>query len=128
MHALANSVLSCLILVVANCSGCANLFYQQTQIGKFEGSVDVRWVKPDRFMYIPNNENPLRFRTSDQKIIVPRKMLTDGGSIPQLFWSVPGYSPWGYAPSYIIHDWLFEAHHCSIPEYNEISFDDSARI
>jgi hypothetical protein len=23
-----------------------------------------------------------------------------------------GFSPWGYAPAYIVHDWLFAAHHC----------------
>ncbi|RNC82869.1 MAG: DUF1353 domain-containing protein [Phycisphaera sp.] len=42
-------------------------------------------------------------------------MYTDGGSIPRVFWSIPGYSPWGYAPAYIIHDWIFSVHQCNQP-------------
>ena len=116
------------LLTILHCIGCANVLYERTQVGKFEGSLDVRWIKPDRFIYIPDKDDPLRFSTSDKKRIEPGRMFTDGGSIPRLFWSVPGYSPWGYAPSYIIHDWLFEAHHCNISEYKDISFDDSARL
>jgi len=109
-------------------ASCSKLTYSHADPGKFEGSLEIRWVKPDRFLYVPNQENPLRFTTSDRRVIVPRKMYTDGGSIPRLFWGIPGYSPWGYAPAYIIHDWLFEAHHCDVPEYRDISFDRSADI
>ncbi|MFW2440396.1 MAG: hypothetical protein ACN4GR_13615 [Arenicellales bacterium] len=55
-------------------------------------------------------------------------MYTDGGSIPRIFWSVPGYSPWGIAPAYIIHDWLFVAHHCGIPDYKSVTFTESSRF
>jgi hypothetical protein len=55
-------------------------------------------------------------------------MYTDGGSIPRIFWSVPGYSPWGIGPAYIIHDWLFTAHHCSAAGYDLMHFEDSARV
>jgi hypothetical protein len=54
-------------------------------------------------------------------------MYTDGGSIPRLLWSVPGFSPWGYGPAYIVHDWLFAAKHCADPAYAWVTFDDSAR-
>jgi hypothetical protein len=110
------------------CTSCAHLTYDRTGIGKFEGSLDVRWIKPDKFIYVPSPEDPLRFTTSDRRVVAPQKMYTDGGSIPRLFWGVPGYSPWGYAPAYIIHDWLFEAHHCNVPEYRDITFDRSASI
>jgi hypothetical protein len=120
-------VLAILITTVV-CTGCGHLTYNQTKIGKFEGSLDVRWIKPDQFIYIPDKENPLRFTTANKKVIQPRKMYTDGGSIPRLFWGVPGYSPWGYAPSYVIHDWLFEAHHCGLSDYKDITFEDSATI
>ena len=40
-------------------------------------------------------------------------------------WSIPPYSPWGYAPGYIIHDWVFEAHRCG---NDDISFEESAVI
>lgn len=55
-------------------------------------------------------------------------MYTDGGSIPRIFWWVPGYSPWGIGPAYIIHDWLFAAHHCSAAGYEQVHLEDSARI
>jgi Protein of unknown function (DUF1353) len=116
------------VLTLFLCASCAQLTYNRTDPGKFEGSLDVRWIKPDTFIYVPSQEDPLRFTTSDRRVIAPREMYTDGGSIPRLFWGVPGYSPWGYAPAYIIHDWLFEAHHCDVPEYQDISFDRSASI
>jgi hypothetical protein len=55
-------------------------------------------------------------------------MYTDGGSAPPVFWALPGFSPWGYGPAYIIHDWLFEQHHCRYPGWEDISFHDSARL
>ena len=33
-------------------------------------------------------------------------MYTDGGSIPRIAQAFNGFSPWGYAPAYMIHDWL----------------------
>ncbi|MDB5531756.1 MAG: hypothetical protein JWO28_71 [Hyphomicrobiales bacterium] len=55
-------------------------------------------------------------------------MHTDGGSIPRLFWGVPGFSPWGMAPGYIVHDWLFVQHRCRYDGYESVSFEDSARV
>jgi hypothetical protein len=110
------------------CTGCAHIIYERMKVGEFKGGLEVRWIKPDRFIYIPDENDPLRFKTWDNKLIEPKKMYTDGGSIPRFFWGVPGYSPWGYAPSYIIHDWLFVAHHCEIPDYKDVSFEDSARL
>lgn len=37
-------------------------------------------------------------------------------------------SPWGYAPAYIVHDWLFEAQHCGYEPDNKFSFDDSVSL
>ena len=100
--------------------------YTRTKLGEFSGALDVRWIKPDRFIYVPNKDDPFRFKAGDGRLIVPATMYTDGGSIPRLFWNVPGYSPWGYAPAYIVHDWLFEAHRCKVPEYSNVTFDQSA--
>jgi hypothetical protein len=55
-------------------------------------------------------------------------MYTDGGSIPRFLWGVKGYSPWSYAPAYIVHDWLFEAHHCGYTPDNRYSFEDSVAV
>jgi hypothetical protein len=41
---------------------------------------------------------------------------------------VGGYSPWGYAPAYIFHDWLFEAHHCAYEPDNRYTFEDSVKV
>ena len=37
-------------------------------------------------------------------------MLTDGGSIPSVAWTL-GLDPWIYMPAYIIHDWEFMQAH-----------------
>ena len=110
------------------CTSCAQIAYQKTGKGEFVGDLDVRWNAPDCFIYIPSATNPLRFTASDKKVITPSKMYTDGGSVPRILWGIPGLSPWGYAPAYIVHDWLFEAHHQDNPEYRDITFDRSAEI
>jgi hypothetical protein len=117
-----------LLSLVFLLAGCAEIAYRQTDSGEFQGKLDVRWIEPDRFVYVPNEADPLRFKTAQGQVITPRVMYTDGGSIPRLFWGIPGYSPWGYAPAYIVHDWLFEAHHCQYPEFAWVSFNDSARL
>ena len=63
-------------------------------------------------------------------------MYTDGGSIPKIAQVFKGLSPWGYAPAYMIHDWVFIAHHCIVDGSTEkrfdqvrgVAFDDSAAI
>lgn len=108
--------------------GCASSLYRHTQEGSFHGSLDVRWVKSDYFIFEPNKDNPLTFTRLDGKTIHPGRMYTDGGSIPRFLWGIKGYSPWGYAPAYVVHDWLFEAQHCRYKPDNQYSFSDSANI
>jgi hypothetical protein len=63
--------------------------------------------------------------------IVPETMYTDGGSVPQILWGIPGLSPWALGPAYIIHDWIFLVHRCSLPappEVKAITFEQSAQI
>jgi hypothetical protein len=55
-------------------------------------------------------------------------MLTDGGSIPRPLWVVRNYSPWGYAPAFIIHDWLFAVKHCEYPGFENLTLDGAALI
>jgi hypothetical protein len=61
-------------------------------IGKGGGSDD------DRFLYVPDPDDPLTFKRSDAKapgaVIRPGVMYTDGGSIPKIAQAFRGFSPW----------------------------------
>lgn len=89
--------------------GCAA--YDRTPSGTLTGSVYLAWIGPDRFLYIRSQSDPLTFRRhGSSEPISPDSFYTDGGSIPRLAWAHPEYSPWRFAPAYIVHDWLFVAH------------------
>lgn len=120
--------LATLILLSIALVGCASKPYREAQEGKFSGALDVRWVKNDYFLFLPNKDDPFTFIRKDGTTIHPGPMYTDGGSIPRFFWGIEGYSPWGYAPAYIVHDWLFEAQHCGYQPDNKYSFEDSVTI
>lgn len=109
-------------------AGCANIFYARTPTGTFEGRLIVQWVQPNQFIYLPDPDKPLRYRSASGQVIQPRGMYTDAGSIPRLFWSNPGLGPWDFAPGYIIHDWLFEQHHCKVGDWEHVTFEDSATL
>lgn len=121
------------IVVVSACItvGCAGFQDYEVGEGQLQGRVLVEWRKEDGFIYRAS-DNPVKFRASFMKVdIVPEDMYTDGGSVPRVFWSVPGLSPWGLGPAYIIHDWIFEVHRCNRdapPEVREITFEQSALI
>lgn len=131
-------------------SGCAYLDYPSvSDRGSFEGRLFVMWVGEGSpylgdgaFVFVPNPQNPLQFTRYDASgtqvgnSIRPEIMYTDGGSIPRIASAFKGFSPWGYAPAYMIHDWLFIAHHCVVdgtPTEEEakmsgLTFKDSAVI
>lgn len=90
------------------------------------GVLLIQWFDERRFIYVVDSKNPLRFRTRDGREIAPGPMYTDGGSIPRLFWSFRGFSPWGYAPAYVMHDWLFHQHRCKrdVPP-NQYTFEQA---
>jgi hypothetical protein len=113
-------------------TGCASLPRENIGHGVLEGRVLVEWDQEDEFIYRIRDNNPLRFTPSFMTdFIVPQEMYTDGGAFPRVFWSIPGLSPWGLGPAYVIHDWLFYVHRCKFPapehEIN-ITFDQSAII
>jgi hypothetical protein len=109
--------------------GCAARHYDRTVGGKLEGDLIVLWRKPNRFVYIPSSENPLKFiRGTDGDVIQPDRMWTDGGSIPRPFWVFKNFSPWGYGPAFIVHDWLFHMQDCELPGHEKYDFKDSAII
>jgi hypothetical protein len=118
-----------ILMLVMFVSGCAGVRYGETAESKLRGKLEVRWIENDYFLFLPKEDDPLTLiRPNGQKPIQPGPMYTDGGSIPQALWGVKGLSPWGYAPAYIVHDWLFEAHHCGYAPDNQYSFDDSVTV
>ncbi|MEM1297400.1 MAG: DUF1353 domain-containing protein [Verrucomicrobiota bacterium] len=82
--------------------------YEAIPTGAYHGSVDLRWVAPDKFLYIPNETDPFYFQRANGEIIKPGLIYTDGGTIPRALWRRPVNSPWGYAPAYLIHDWIVD--------------------
>jgi len=127
-------------------AGCATL--GPTPPGRFDGPLVVLWVAPGtqdpagdgRFILVPMPDEPFTFtRTAPGATvtrIVPGPIYTDGGSIPRLAQAFQGFNPWGYAPAYMIHDWLFVARHCVTDgqaqgregEIAAMPFAESARI
>jgi hypothetical protein len=90
--------------------------YDDYGIGEFIGLDNIRlqWVRADYFAFIPRRVEPFAFRRPGHgnDVITPRHMFTDGGSVPRVFQSLPDLSPWTYGSAYLLHDWLFDLHHC----------------
>lgn len=103
-------------------AGCGQVDYANAPVGRFSGSLFVMWVGEGgpsgdgAFVYVPAPGNELTFtrRRADgsAQAIRPTMMYTDGGSIPKIGQVFKGLSPWGYAPAYMVHDWLFRARQC----------------
>lgn len=117
------------LIAVILTAGCAS--FTTFGDGILRGRVLVQWDRQDEFIYVKAS-NPLSFRPSFMDTdIVPETMYTDGGSVPQILWGIPGLSPWALGPAYIIHDWIFLVHRCNLsapPAVKAITFDQSAQI
>lgn len=143
---LKNSAQGLLGLFAAMAVGCSSIDYQKLSTGELSGSLFVMWVGEGNssgdgnFLFVPDPRDPLLFHRADPSspgsTIQPGLMYTDGGSIPKIGQVFKGLSPWGYAPAYMIHDWVFTAHHCIVDGNTEkrfdqvrgIEFNDSAAI
>lgn len=126
--------------------GCVSVRYDPNTPSYFTGSLLVIWIDEGSsggdgtFLFVPNPRDMLTFHRNvpegHGRTIQPGLMYTDGGSIPRIAQLFNGLSPWGYAPAYMIHDWLFTARHCLVDgddslKYDQIrgiDFDESARI
>ena len=117
-----------LVLIVILTSGCAARHYERTQVGQLNGRIIVEWRKPDLFAYRPDAKQPLSFVRRRGQEIKPELMFTDGGSIPRPLWVLRNYSPWGYGPAFIVHDWLFHMQNCKLPGYEKYSVEEAATI
>lgn len=135
-----------LVLIGLLLAACTSVQFDAASPGRFSGSVFVMWVDEGNasgdgtFLFVPDPGNPLTFHranpASPGAIIRPGIMYTDGGSIPKIAQIFKGLSPWGYAPAYMIHDWLFIARHClrdgeemtRFGDLKDVDFDQSALI
>jgi V8-like Glu-specific endopeptidase len=112
----------------------ADKFYETLRTGMYSGVPTVKWNGFDhindrpRFIFEPQANQQFSYKTSNGKLIVPKLMDTDGGTSPLALHPLPKFSPWGYAPAYIIHDWVFVSHKCAIPPDNDVEFQESALI
>jgi hypothetical protein len=96
---------------------------------EMKGVLLIQWSNETRFIYVSPADNPLRFTTRNGGEVRPGRMYTDGGSIPRLFWSVKGFSPWGYGPAYVLHDWLYHQHRCDRDgPPNKFSFEEANEV
>lgn len=101
------------LLDMADTTGQAERkYFTDFPVGVFTGEPHLVWVKPDIFRHEPQLANPFGFIRKNGEVIEPGRMFTDGGSIPRALWFIKDLSPWAYAPAFLIHDWLFDLHHC----------------
>lgn len=102
--------------------------YDSLKPGKFEGRIQLIWNGMDSFIYLPDPQHPFAYTTAGGNRIQPKIMETDGGSIPRAIRNLTKFSSWGYAPAFIIHDWLFVAHKCGNAPDDTWQFDQTAYI
>lgn len=96
-----------LAAILTSCS--SRQFYDKVTPGRIVGNPFVKWEEPNKFELENSRARPFAFQRSNGEIISPRPIKTDGGSVPRALWNKQGFSPWTYAPGYLIHDWLYEA-------------------
>jgi hypothetical protein len=93
--------------------------------------IDAVWVGVDKFVYVPGSKsNNFGFETAHTgRIIEPGLMYTDGGSIPRIAQIFKPFSPWGYGPAYIVHDWVFYGHYCELDaNITDRHYEDARRF
>lgn len=119
-------------MVTIALGGCLDLIYgwhyDQTRAGELKGTLRIQWIEQDKFLYEPDPADPLIFTRADGTVVRPAAMFTDGGSIPQALRVIKAYSPWGYAPAFLIHDWLFAMKQCKYPGYEKLTLEDAANV
>lgn len=80
----------------------------------FKGSYTLKPVGPCLFEYKSNDADPRSFTSSDGLVIQPETMITDGASVPRIFWWKKWLGPVDWLDAAVIHDWMFEERHRGI--------------
>src|SRR4051812_4355879 len=116
------------IWIFCTLAGCQKWNYDAIPTGEVHGRLTIEWVGPDQFIYRPDAERPFYFKRANGELIKPRSIYTDGGTVPRALWAIRGYSPWAFGSAYVIHDWIFAAHHCSYPEAQKQDLNTAADV
>jgi hypothetical protein len=127
-------------------TACGPNIYDKAEPGKFTGRIYLMWIDDGgdsgsgTFVFVPVPGQELTFKRQNPaatvKEIKPEMMYTDGGSVPRVAQAFKGFSPWGYAPAYMVHDWLFIARNCITdgtpigrePDIAGMKFEESAEV
>jgi hypothetical protein len=128
MKIVLRAVVAVFLMFVCTSSDLRADKYSELKTGKLKGKLIVQWLEPDVFLFLPDSKDPLTFTRATGSTIVPGRMLTDGGSIPRPFRVFRNYSPWGYAPAFIVHDWLFHMKHCQIGSYKDYDLAEAGNV
>ena len=110
-------------LVAMLLASCGHIDYEKAPAGEFAGQLLILWVGENDsgsgdglFVYVPVPGDELTFTRNKAdasvRTITPQVMYTDGGSVPRAAQVFRGFQPWGYAPAYMVHDWIFVARKC----------------
>ncbi|MCG8508606.1 MAG: DUF1353 domain-containing protein [Rhodospirillales bacterium] len=106
----------------------ADRFYAKLDVGQFTARPLVSWNGMDKFVFMPDPDQPFAYTTAAGRKIEPRTMYTDGGSTPRILRGLKKFSSWGYAPAFIVHDWLFTAKKCQHQPDTDWTFPQSALV
>lgn len=115
-------------LLVSVASADTGPTYESFKAGTLTGKVLVEWLEAEKYLFVPDNQSPLSFTRSNGDKIVPARLLTDGSSIPRDLWILRNYTVGGYGPAFIIHDWLFEMHHCKLDGWEKYDYGIAATV
>ena len=115
------------LFLLISMNACA-IDYENIQTGRLTGKLIVQWLEPDVFLFIPDSNKPLTFTRSNGATLSPGRMITDGGSIPRPMRAFRNYSPWGYAPGFVVHDWLFRMKHCHLSDYELYNLEEAGLV
>ncbi len=119
-------LLLCWAVVGASCA--TRQVYNSIETGRFRGSLNLQWISPEKFVFIPDPERPFSFTRASGEVIQPQAMFTDLGSLPRFLTVNSDFSSSGYAPAYIIHDWLYVDHTRAASTGDPHDIDRSALI
>lgn len=88
--------------------------------GTFGGKMAITPTGARSYWYVVDADDPFYFVRHTGEMIKPGPIIFDGGSVPRPAWAIPGFDPWTYLASYLIHDWLFRDKKYSFEDANLI--------